>query len=169
MPTEEKEIKEQKPEEAGKMPEKSGDKKEGFCSSHNHTGKIVLIIAIVLVVLAGLAALKLSFGHTKRSGRFAMMQVEPRGTGRMMQRGFGTEQTSELGVSGTVTAINGDKLTVKTSSKDQTVDITDTTSVIKNNQIAAKGDLTVNDKVVVAGTSNSAGELVATLIRVQPS
>ncbi len=134
--------------------------------------KIVLIIIGAVFVLGGLAtAAKFAYvGHNQniRTGRFQMM--EGRGFERSAGRGncLGADYF-QVGVSGTITAISGDKITVKTSSKDQVVNIADDTSIIKDRAIAAKGDLKINDEIAVRGPSNSAGEIVASLIRVQPS
>jgi len=136
----------------------------------NHSAKIVILVVALVLVACGLATV-IKFaafrhkGSNVRTGRFEMMRnQEPKMMGRGRMGGF---SKSGFGISGTISDISGDKLTVKTSDKDQVVDITDTTSIIKSGQIVAKGDLKENDTVVVAGTSNSAGELVATQIRVQ--
>lgn len=147
--------------------------KQACCSGGNHSAKTLLIVLGIVLILGGLgAAAKIAFfgrESRERTSRSEMMRPKTRFNRPMMGRQTKSNEVSGFGVSGTITAVNGDKLTVKTSDKDQIVDITDATSIIKDKKIAAKGDLQVNDKVVTIGTSNSAGELVATLIRVQPS
>jgi len=156
-----------------------GEKKSenGCCSNNMHTGRIALIIIGIVLVLGALGAVSkgVFFNHRAKNN---FGQFERLGAGR--ERGKNLAQVNApIGSEGcplhtgstsvTISAISGDRLTVKTSSKDQIVNITADTSIIRNGEIAAKTDLKVDDKIVVKGTSNSAGELVATSIRVQPS
>ena len=72
------------------------------------------------------------------------------------------------GTSGSITAINGNKITVKDSSgKEFTVNISDTTSIITDTNVAALSDLKVGQNVLVRGSSNSSGEINAVFINIQ--
>lgn len=85
--------------------------------------------------------------------------------GRGMMRG-GSAQNTRL--SGDVTAINDNKVTVKASDgTEYTVNVSTDTSYRKNSSIAKQSDLKTGNKVLVTGSSNSNGEIVASLIVIE--
>lgn len=72
-------------------------------------------------------------------------------------------------ISGTISAINGNNITVKDSNnKEYTVTISDTTSIIASDgSIAKQSDLKENNSVIVRGPSGSNGQINATVIRIK--
>ena len=152
------------------------DKTKECCATGNNSRTVVLVIVLVLVAIGLAAVLKLTvFNHKAGFGKnFSMGRFEnsdqPRGReGNGNAAAIGSEgcPLHSGNASVTITAISGNKLTVRTSGKDQTVNITPDTSIVKDGEIAAKVDLKVNDEIVVKGTSNSAGEIVAKSINIK--
>jgi len=150
-------------------------KSKNCCNDGSGTKTVILVVILILVAVGLAAAAKFAiFRHNARNlrtGRFEQFDSN-RAKGLGFNRGFAANGPEDCPLhSGnsvvSITAISGDKLTVKASGKDQTVNITPDTSITKNSEIAAKSDLRVNDVIVVRGTSNSAGEIVATSITVK--
>lgn len=65
---------------------------------------------------------------------------------------------------GSISAVGGNNLTVHNSAGDQTVVISDTTSIYKSGAIAKQTDLKVGDVITVTGQPNSSGQINATQI-----
>lgn len=163
MPEQEKETKET---------EKSEEKRPKTKDSGYGLKIALIMVGVVLILIAVGGATRFAFRgkqENSRFGRFAMMQGQSNEFGRQKKSGCPNTQEYQVGISGEITSISGDKLTVKTSTKDLTVNIVDETSITKNREVSAKSDLKEGDKISVRGSSNSAGEIVASLIRVQPS
>jgi hypothetical protein len=146
--------------------------KERYASEKQHPRIALAILGVVLVLgaifIVGTAAM---FHHENKVGRNfvsferpAMMQRAGRSFGRggMMRGNY-----SRAGVTGQITAINGNNLTVKNSSgTESTVVVSDTTSYVKAGNIAKQSDLQTNNVVTVVGTSNSQGQIVAVSVQI---
>ena len=137
-------------------------------TKNKNTLTIILVIIGVLVLTGGAASVA-AFGFhrvgTKNLGnqRFSRnMNGGNFGRGGMMGRGGGN--FGNVRVSGDITKIDGNTLTVKGVNQDYTVTVTDTTSYSKNRDVAKQSDLQVNNSVMISGTSNSQGVVAAEAI-----
>lgn len=150
-----------------------------YGDGYQRTGWIIIVLIIVL--LAGVGSFMLGRETTLFRGskinNGIMRNEDERGMmgrsygdggmmeGRGMMGGYGRENTR---ISGEVTAINGNQITIKDNDSNQyTVNISDTTSYRNNAGIAKASDLKVNNSVLVIGSSNSSGEINATLIEIR--
>jgi len=134
------------------------------------TLKVLLVILVVLLVFGGVAGLSMAFHWSGLGGKGELGMM--RGGGCRAERGnFGARgmKNSSLSarVSGKITAIDGNNVTVKTSSKDIAVVISDSTSLRQSGEIAKQSDLKVDDTISVIGASNSTGVLNATFITIK--
>lgn len=134
----------------------------------NHTVLAVLLIALVVVLTGGAAVAAIKFGlknHQNKSNKVSMMRGAYGGAGRGMMRGSSFRGTRGSGLSGSITAINGNNITVKDSNnKEYTVVIQDSTSINNSGGIAKLSDLQVGNNVSVRGPSNSSGQVTANTI-----
>jgi hypothetical protein len=161
------------PEETGARKEESSAEKTTCCTSQNSSKTLILVIILVLVV-AGLAiAFKFAAfaknGKNLRANQFENFDTDRSRGGANRGVADGSEgcPLHTGSAAQTISAISGDKLTVESSSKDQIVNIAADTSIVKNSEVAAKTDLKVGDKIIVKGTSNSDGEIIARSITVK--
>lgn len=134
---------------------------------------IALVIILIVIALGGLAAFgAMTFAHHEAklskniefAGRPMMVERGERGFDgdRMMGRAH-----ARAGVTGVVTAINGNNLTVKDSSaKEWTVVVSDSTPFVKAGEIAKQSDLATNNVITARGPSNSQGQIAATVIQI---
>jgi hypothetical protein len=89
-------------------------------------------------------------------------------SGRMMGGHRGNSESSiRARLSGQVTKIDSNNVTVKTSDKEYTVIASASTSFVKNEAIAKQSDLAVDNQVTVIGPSNSDGNINAQAIIIQ--
>jgi hypothetical protein len=86
--------------------------------------------------------------------------------GGMMGGGFRTERRS--GIEGKITKVDGNNITINNGSSDIQLAIQDTTSIYNSTGgIISKGDLKVDNQIVVAGRPNSSGVVQAVMIQVK--
>ena len=88
----------------------------------------------------------------RQGGRGGMMSGRRAGRGQQL---------------GEVTAINGNTLTVKINNVDSTITVTDATSYSKAGNIAKQSDLKVGDTISIVGSSDSQGNIAATVISIR--
>ena len=88
------------------------------------------------------------------------------GTG-MMRGGNGRGINNQAELLGSLTAINGNNLTVKSNGTDHTVTVSSTTSFYNTNGIAKQSDLQTGDVLIVAGTPDSSGNIQATSVQIR--
>lgn len=133
------------------------------------SSKVLLVAGLILVVviIAGVAAF-VGFGarHFAQNG-MGMRSKEFQGK-MMPGRFFGNAGENNFGfgrLSGQITNINGDNLTIKNSSGNSvSIVIADTTSIYSGQNIAKESDLKVNNSVTVLGRPNKDGVVQATAI-----
>jgi hypothetical protein len=146
------------------------DDNASFHHHHHRAAKILLLIVGVFVIVGGLMAVGRAFSFRHRTERVASFN-QGQQFGRMMpqRRGMnrGGQGFAGIGISGKITKIDGNNLTVNDGSRDISVTIADTTSIIKQGNISSKTDLKVDDQATINGTSNSSGQYTATIIRVK--
>lgn len=138
----------------------------------NRNARIAIAIILIVIALGGIAAFGAGAFH-QRAGRFDR-NIEFVGRPMMAERdgrGFGRgrmmRNVDRAGVTGVVTAINGNNLTVKDSNgKETTVVVSDGTSYVKAGEIAKQSDLSTNNVVSVRGGTNSQGQITATIIQI---
>ena len=136
-------------------------------SKTNSNWLIVLVVLFVFCGMAGLAGL----GIMRHSGRNIaareVSQFDGNARGRGMMSGDGMEygrgnRGMHASSNGAITKIDGDTLTVKISSKEQAVLISEDTAIYDSNgSIIGKTDLKVNDDITVVGRPNSSGQIKA--------
>lgn len=167
----ENETAEEKEIEQPKTKKETLDQKQNCCNYHNHSAKIILVIIGILIILGGAAAVaKFSIGWHKNEGKFGVrnMMLERDGErGRMMQGGFAREREDRLaqaGISGEITKIDGNNLTIKVSDKEFIATINENTSLSKSGEIAKQSDLKVGDTIRVIGPSKSDGSITANIV-----
>lgn len=140
---------------------------------HNHSAKIILAVVAILVVFGGIACVaKVAIGRERlsrvtaeRNFSFASDDFGPGRGGRMMDGG-GRRVKAGNNLIGKITKIDGDNLTIHKDSnnKDYKIVISDTTQIRKDGEIAGKSDLANGQAITVAGSANSSGEILASLI-----
>lgn len=147
--------------------EKTKDEnKEHFYYYHHNKLLIIILAFIALIVIIGGAVLVGGFAlHFKRMSLNQNWAAYPhRNFGGYMMRGghWGFQR----GLSGQVTKIEGDKVTVKSNRNNQeyTAIVSNSTSFSKQGNIAKQSDLKVDDQVVVMGASDSQGQINASAI-----
>jgi len=157
------------------MPEKNEEKNEKETGSfhdyrYNHRGKIFLLIFGLLIILGGIfvaGSFVFHFGG-KDHRNTGFVENKGFGGGHMISMMNGFRDGFHHGISGQITAIDGSNITVKSSGKDYAVVTSDSTSVkLGNGDIGKLSDLQVNNAVTVVGSSNSNGQITATLIAIQ--
>ncbi|HZQ90238.1 MAG TPA: DUF5666 domain-containing protein [Terriglobales bacterium] len=105
------------------------------------------LAAIMIIALAGMPLLAQQEG-----------QAAPGGQPAEAQRGERRERFRGMGVGGTITAINGDTLTIKTMrGDDATVKTTSDTRFMKDQKEARLADFKTGDQVMIAGERGSDG------------
>ena len=168
-------MEEEKKEESAVKKEADSEKGTGGywmgCAGGCRGPRAVVGVLVLVLVLAGVFSLgRLSswHGRVEKNEKTILRVSEPRegfgmrgGAGRMMGREFSAT------LSGEVTAINGNNLTIKSSDKDVPVIVSADTSYSKAGEIAKQSDLKAGDTIVVYGTSNSAGAVTASAIRIK--
>lgn len=138
-------------------------------------------VAVVVILVAFAFALgSMSARHRAALtySTFAGPGVE-RQLGGMMKGGIDDEQGTvrsgmmrggrpgHNGLLGSLTAINGNTLTVKASGTEHTVTVASTTSFYKDGQIAKQSDLATGDVLVISGAPDSSGNIQATAIDIR--
>lgn len=133
---------------------------------------LVIVLVLIGIVLFG-AAGTMAFGFKHFSGfenRGSFKMTAGRGMmgGREGFREFGGEKMLKGRLSGQITTINDNGITLKTSSGDEVqVAILETTSIYNQGKIAKQSDLKVNNSVIVSGRPNSSGLVQAVTIMIQ--
>jgi hypothetical protein len=148
------------------------------CGAHSHKFKIAaLITGFILVALVSFAGgLAIGFRKARFSYRmgpnngsaFDMNRLGngPFGSG-MMREFQGRDLRNPHGISGTITAINGNNLTIKDrDEKETTVAVSDTTAIRDRQDNLKISDLQINEQITVIGNPGDNGIINATLIRV---
>ncbi len=131
---------------------------------HHYGTKIVLVVVGVLIVLGGaMAAARFTNRHARFENKVNIGKNAFLGRG-MAGRGTIGRRFLNRGVSGDVTKIDGNTLTINNGTKDIAVNVQSTTSFSKNSQIAKLLDLIVGNNIVVSGASDSNGVVQATSI-----
>lgn len=125
--------------------------------------KILLVVLIILAVVAvGLFA-GFASKHFIRASK-ANFRSRPGNNFMMKDRSrlMGGRQYKTGRISGEITKISGNDLTVKDSNnKEINVTVIDTTSIYNNKEISSLADLKVGAKVTVTGRPNSSGAVQA--------
>jgi hypothetical protein len=135
------------------------------CAGNNYSaGKTILVIVLILISLGLIAAvIKLSFrGRSGNSRNFNGARIE-----MMNRRGFagrGNYQTMGRGISGKISNIDGNNITISYNNQNLVVVIADNTAIYKSNNIASKTDIKVGDTIRVRGAANSSGQINASAI-----
>lgn len=139
--------------------------------SHRRKMILPLVVGVIIIICGGLLVGALAvhrhpIGADKYARSFNDENFGNRhlGSGRMMM-GAGHRFGQRL--LGSITAITGNVLTLHNSSADQSIVISDSTSIYKNGQIAKQSDLKVGDVISVSGKPNSSGQIQAILIEIQ--
>ncbi|MFA7244151.1 MAG: DUF5666 domain-containing protein [Patescibacteria group bacterium] len=165
-------------EKPGPKEEKISPKFEDKYRHHNKAAIITLAIIAVVILVGGMAAVGHAFFHGHSERKFERVSVER--TGPDMMGGFGDNMMGEYrnggmresgmrrgGHEGKITAVNGDNLTMTNGSSDTSVAILDSTSIYNaDGKIISKGDLKVDDQIIVRGRPNSNGVIQAVVIQV---
>lgn len=134
-------------------------------------GVLLMVFIVVMAFAAGRNSAQHDMSHITVRSFGGDMQVSPNGMqyrtygngGAMpMGGGFGAdgEQTSTTRVSGVVTAVDGDTLTVSGNGTTTKVTVSSNTSYTGSNEPAK-----VNDSIVAFGAKDSSGTLVASQVR----
>ena len=123
-----------------------------------------LVLAITLSVMAIACS---SASSTTTSSTPTVTSTSTETTALPSSTTAQSSQFQRRGTSGTLTAINGDSLTLTTSQGQVTVDITSSTTIEKT-VVATVSDLSQGDIVTISGTADSTGNINATLIMVRP-
>lgn len=141
---------------------------------HHSAGKMVLAIILFLVVTSlAFAAGRIS-SHNRisasRFGQYGMMGSSFAGSDRRVNM-MGREQFGNIGsvrrggLTGQITDINGNTLTVKdTDGTEYTVNVETTTSIIISGKIDKLSNLKLNNSVVIHGKAKSDGTIDANAI-----
>lgn len=145
------------------MDEKEYKKENHF---HYHKGPKMVI---GILILAGIFALGAAAGMHRNFGFRGERNIIENGRfGRgMMGRGFESRGAIGQRVTGKITVINGNSITINNSAGDTAVTIQTTTSISKAGVVAKQSDLTVGNTVSVVGQSDASGALVATFINIK--
>lgn len=146
-------------------------KKESLNQKPNYHGdksvKVVLAVVLVLVILGGAGVIaKVAFGRHENRGKIEMQNVELGRGGMMRGERFGQArgEFGQASITGDITKIDGNNVTVKVSDTEYTVVINENTSLSKSGAIAKQSDLKVGDTIRVIGPSKSDGSLNANII-----
>lgn len=140
------------------------------CTSNKSLVVLLAVLGILVIGGSALAASKIAFGRFHNSNRLknnigfaGNSRYGETGRGMMGQRG--NFHARGAGLSGSITAINGNNITIKDSNnKEYTVVVQDSTSIRNSGGIAKLSDLQVGNKVSVRGPSNSSGQVTANTI-----
>ena len=153
------------------------EKTESTCECktgyHHHPAKLVICLIIGLFILGGFFCLgrmsaRHEFGGRQNVNKGSINIDAGRFDNHGMMGGRGIRGGYDRGITGSITAINVNKITVKNSTgTEYTVDIADTTSLSTDTAVAKQADLKVGQNVIVSGSTNSAGEITATNVRIQ--
>ncbi|MFA6423546.1 MAG: hypothetical protein WCW17_03810 [Patescibacteria group bacterium] len=154
--------------------ENNETKKEYLYSRQNF--RMILILFLIFLVLGivfiiGIASI---VRHEKKNhedfgsaGRSMMIQNNgkiSRNFNRQNKMGHNFEKTN---ITGQITGINGNNITVKNSDgTENTVIVSETTSYIKSGEIAKQSDMQVNFVISATGSPNSQGQIAATAIQI---
>lgn len=144
------------------------EKMHDWHGHHMHGGKMVVGAVVFVLILGGIFALgRMSGRGFHRIGTERNITIERGNFGAMGGRGMmgGGERIGRAGISGSITKIDGNTLTIKTSSQDVTAVVLSTTSIRKSDgTIGKQSDLAVNNNVTVSGPSDSTGNINANFI-----
>lgn len=159
------------------MPEKNEEKNETkestehFHDFHHHKHPVkILLLAIGLIIIIGgiLLVAAIAFRGNKRGFGRNINVTENRNFGGGSSMGGGFRGGFGRGISGQITAINSNNITVESGGKAYTIVTSDSTSVrLGNGDIGKLSDLQENYAVTVVGSSNANGQINATLISIQ--
>lgn len=142
---------------------------------HHHGTKLLLLVIGILIIAGGAVAVaKFATGHERFGNgvnfeRTGMMGGRGFTSGRgMMGRGANfARQDLTRGVSGDITKIDGNTVTINNGVKDIAVNLQSTTSFTKNGQVAKQSDLIVGNNIIVSGSSDSSGVVQATSVLIR--
>jgi hypothetical protein len=177
-------------EDTKKMPELGAEKSVDSKShqSETHGKKRILWMGVGVAALLLVAACAGIASGRSDARRRAMVFNRPPSAemmderGAMMSRGgqYGiergargaggrrgmTQYTNEnsLGISGDVTKISGNAITLNDGEQDVQVNVTSSTSYIKRGKVVKQSDVATGNSVMVVGTSDSSGVVTATRI-----
>lgn len=146
------------------------DQKGGCCNNNNHATKVLLVIITILMILGGVAVVaKMSFGWHDQTGkaRINNIALERGGVMRGKVAGMRIDRQARSGITGDITKIDGNNITVKVSDKEYIVTINENTSLSKVGQIAKQSDLKAGDTIKVIGPSKSDGSISANRIMIK--
>jgi hypothetical protein len=141
-------------------------------SAHNHSHhsvKIILMVVLMVVLLgvvfaAGRVSTRNKFYGFNRTNNINVSRASFGGA--MAGRSMGRGNFRGSDISGQISNINGNTLTVKDADgTDYIVNIANNTSIIINRKIDKTADLKTSAQVAVNGPSNSDGSINATIIR----
>lgn len=141
-------------------------------------GVLLWLLGTILIVGGLISIGMMAFNHDRigidrrnvQIGAPMMLNYGERGYGYGGMMGGRINENNyavRSGVTGQITVINGNNLTVKDSTgTEKTVVVSDTTSYVKANDIAKQSDLQVNNVISAVGTSNSQSQIVATTVQI---
>lgn len=141
---------------------------------------IILVIISILIIIGGLASILAfkqlglrkrnfarNFTNTNKMNNYNMSSM----LGNHMNISYHSNLTSgnynDVFISGDVTAISGNTVTIKGARQDYLVSVNDSTSYRKSGDVAKQSDLSVNENVLAVGTSNSQGVITAQYIDIR--
>lgn len=131
---------------------------------HNHAVKIVLIIVGIVIVFAVIGSIGLAMKFKGRSNAKVNNFTQERGNRMGFSRGKMMQNFAGNRISGDITKIDGNTITLQNPDKTYTITVNDSTSYSKNGNIAKQSDMLVNNNIVISGTSDSQGNITATSI-----
>lgn len=137
---------------------------------------VVIVLSVLLIAGIGFGIKRFAIAKHNLASKRANMadkvmpgKSENFGNARGMQGARKNEFAKKNRISGKVTKIDGNNLTINNNNKDIIVIIADNTSIRNNNQIAAKNDVKVGDEIMVMGQSDSNGQITAKMINIKNS
>lgn len=142
----------------------------------DHSGAKVAVAIILLVIILGAAAVigKAAFWRQNRLSRAGVAEqsytMGPRGGGMMrgedLDRRGGHFYRSEI--SGKISKIDGNNITITGYNRDLVIVISDTTSIYDDSgNIVSKDSLKADSQIRVFGKPNSSGQIPADVIYIQ--
>jgi len=142
-----------------------------ICKKNYYHGKkpIVIIILIISVLIIGTIGFCLGrFNHPREhvvKNTFSPNPITK--NNNFMPNKFGKKRqlaVKKPDLTGNITNINQNNITVKINDKVYTIIVSDSTSFTKNNEIAKQSDLKIGDNITIKGKSDSNGQINATMI-----
>ncbi len=135
---------------------------------------ILALVAMIIVIIGAFGLGWLTAGSKSSTGRCnlannrgsfrpgnGMMGQGKNFGGGMMGRGFGRNI-----ITGDITKINDNNLTIKINDKEYIAVISTDTTITNKNEVAKQADLKVGQQISVLGQTNSQGQIQATNINI---